>query len=116
VLDAAVAAEVFHGVRMPVPAAALTGAAALSWWSRLQPVDAGWVHLALKSPLLWCGRATDELGWQPRHDAVATLREMVAGIADRAGAPTPPMSGDPDRPGRPGGLAHGRLPGVGDPY
>jgi UDP-glucose 4-epimerase len=116
VLDPLVAAEVFHGVRVPVPTAALTGAAALSWWLRLQPIDAGWVHLALKSPLMWCARATEELGWHPEHDSVTTLREMVAGIADRADAPSPPLSGDPDLPGRPGGLAHGRLPGTGDPY
>jgi nucleoside-diphosphate-sugar epimerase len=116
VLDDRVAAAVFHGVRLPVPSPVLTGAAALSWRLRLQPVDAGWVHLALKSPLMWCARATDELGWTPRHDAVSTLREMVAAIADRADAPSPTLSGDPDLPGRPAGLAHGRLPGSGDPY
>jgi UDP-glucose 4-epimerase len=116
VLDARVAAGAFHGVPVRVPAPALTGAAALSWWLRLQPIDAGWVHLALKAPLMWCARATDELGWRPEHDSVTTLREMVAGIADRADAPSPPLAGDPDLPGRPGGLLHGRLPGSGNPY
>ncbi|WP_213011852.1 NAD-dependent epimerase/dehydratase family protein [Paractinoplanes toevensis] len=117
VLDPRLAAEVFRGVRVPVPAIALTGAAALSWHLRLQPIDAGWVHLALNAPLMSSARATAELGWQPRHDAVAALRELVAGIAARAGlAPSPPLSADPDQPGRPGGLARGRLPGTGDPY
>jgi UDP-glucose 4-epimerase len=116
VLDARVAAEVFRGVPIRVPAPVLAGAAALSWGLRLQPVDAGWIHLALKSPLMWCSRAADELGWRPQRDAVATLREMVAGIAERADASGPPLSGDPDLPGRPGGLAHGKLPGTGDPY
>ncbi|MET8147183.1 NAD-dependent epimerase/dehydratase family protein [Actinoplanes sp. NPDC049668] len=116
VLDADLAARVFHGVRVPVPGPALTGAAALSWWLRLQPIDAGWVHLALKAPLMWCGRATSELGWRPRWDAVTALRELVAGIADRAGAPSPPLSPDPRLPGRLLALAHGRLPGTGDPY
>jgi UDP-glucose 4-epimerase len=116
VLDPRVAAEVFHGVRLPVPGPALAGAAALSWWLRLQPIDAGWIHLALKAPLMWCGRAADELGWQPQRDAVSTLREMIAGIAERAAAAGPPLAGDPDLPGRPGGVARGRLPGTGDPY
>ena len=83
---------------------------------RLQPIDAGWIHLALRSPLMSCARAAGELGWRPGRDAVTTLREMIAGIAERADAPTPPLAGDPDRAGRPGGLAHGRLPGTGDPY
>lgn len=116
VLDTAVAAETFHGVRMPVPSFALTNAAALSWRLRLQPVDEGWVHLALKSPLMSSTRAADELGWRPELDAVSALREMIAGIAERAGTSGPPLSGDPELPGRPGGLAHGQLPGVGDPY
>jgi nucleoside-diphosphate-sugar epimerase len=116
VLDARVAADVFHGVPVRVPAPVLAGAAAMSWRLRLQPVDAGWLELALKAPLLWCGRAEAELGWRPRRDAVTSLRELVAGIAERAGAPSPPLSGDPDLPGRPGGLVRGRLPGTGDPY
>lgn len=116
VLDPRVAAEVFHGVRVPVPAPALVGAAALSWWSRLQPIDAGWVHLALEAPLMSCARAAAELDWRPRRDSVSALRELVAGIAERAHAPSPPLSGDPDLPGRPGGLRQGRLPGTGDPY
>jgi hypothetical protein len=102
---------------VPAPAAALSGAAALSWRLRLQPIDAGWIHLALNAPLMSSARAARELGWKPRRDAVAALRELVAGMAERAGnASSPPLSDDPDLPGRPGGLAHGRLPGSGDPY
>ena len=116
VLDAEVAASVFHGVPLKVPSPALLGAAALSWGLRLQPVDAGWVHLALAAPLMSTERAARELGWTPRTDAVAALRELVAGMAERAHAPSPPLSGDPRLPGRLAGLAHGRLPGTGDPY
>src|SRR4051794_18052629 len=84
VLDARLAARVFHGVRVPVPGPVLTAAAGLSWWLRLQPIDAGWVELALRAPLMDCARAAAELGWQPRTDAVAALRELLSGIADRA--------------------------------
>jgi UDP-glucose 4-epimerase len=116
VLDSRVAADVFHGVRVPAPGPVLAGAAALSWWSRLQPIDAGWIQLALRSPLMSCARARDELGWQPGTDAVTAPRELIAGMADRAGAASPPLSGDPHLPGRPGGLVRGRLPGTGNPY
>ena len=41
VLDPALAAEIFHGVQVPVPGWLLHAAASLSWRARLQPVDAG---------------------------------------------------------------------------
>jgi nucleoside-diphosphate-sugar epimerase len=117
VLDPWLAGDVLHGVPVKVPSMALAGAAALSWWLRLQPVDPGWIHLALEAPLMSPERAERELGWQPEHDAVAALRELLDGIAEHAGrASSPPLSDDPDLPGRPGGLTHGRLPGTGDPY
>jgi nucleoside-diphosphate-sugar epimerase len=116
VLDPAVAAEIFRGVQVPVPALLLHAAASLSWWLRLQPVDAGWVELGLKAPLMSCDRIAGELGWRPAHSAVDTLKELVAGLADRAHTDSPPLSGDPDLPGRLGGLVRGRLPGEGNPY
>jgi nucleoside-diphosphate-sugar epimerase len=116
VLDAQVAAEALHGVPVPVPGPALAGAAALSWWLRLQPVDAGWVKLALKAPLMSAERAASELGWRPRTDAVSALRELLAGMGDRVDGGSPPLSADSGLPGRLGGLVRGRPPGTGDPY
>ncbi|GAA0575889.1 NAD-dependent epimerase/dehydratase family protein [Paractinoplanes ferrugineus] len=117
VLDPHLAAQVFRGITVPVPAPALAAAAAASWKLRLQPIDAGWIRLALAAPLMSSSRAARELDWKPRVDSVAALRELVAGMAERAhNAASPPLSGDPGLPGRPGGLAQGRLPGTGDPY
>nr|WP_296068450.1 NAD-dependent epimerase/dehydratase family protein [uncultured Actinoplanes sp.] len=116
VLDAKVAAETFHGVPVRVPASALEAAAALSWWTRLQPVDRGWVRLALQAPLMNCDRAATELGWRPARDSVSALRELVAGMGDRAHTDAPALTDDPALPGRLGGLLRGRLPGTGDPY
>ncbi|WP_328461109.1 NAD-dependent epimerase/dehydratase family protein [Actinoplanes sp. NBC_00393] len=116
VLDPRVVGDAFHGVPLPVPGLLLEGAAALSWWLRLQPVDRGWVRLALKAPLMSCDRAAAELGWRPQTDAVAALRELVAGLAGRAHTDSPPLRADPDLPGRMGGLLRGRLPGTGNPY
>ena len=116
VLDPAVAAAAFHGVRVPVLGSALAAAAAVTWMLRWQPIDAGWVRLALAAPLMSTDRAQRELGWQPRRDALSALRELLTGMAERAHTDSPPLSGDPDRPGRLGGLIRGRLPGTGDPY
>jgi UDP-glucose 4-epimerase len=116
VLDASVAAAAFQGREVPVPGFVLRGAADLSWRLRLQPVDVGWVRLGLKAPLMSCDRIKAELGWRPLVDAVHTLKELVAGLADRAHTDSPPLSGDPALPGRLGGVLRGRLPGSGNPY
>jgi UDP-glucose 4-epimerase len=116
VLDPAVAARVFHGVRVPVPGPVLRGAAALTWWLRLQPVDVGWVHLGLNAPLMSCDRIAAELDWRPLVDGVTALKDLIAGLAGRAHTDSPPLSADPALPGRFGGLLRGRLPGSGDPY
>ncbi len=117
VLDPMVLARTFHGVPLPVPGFALQGAASLSWWLRLQPVDRGWVKLALKAPLMSCDRAKNELGWAPSATAVEALHEVVDGLAERAGRPeSPPLDTSESKPGRLGGLLRGRLPGSGNPY
>jgi len=101
---------------VPVAAPVLRGAAALTWRARLQPVDPGWVELALQVPLLSPERATTELGWEPSVNALTALRELLAGMAEHAHTGSPPMSGSRLLPGRPGGLLRGRLPGHGNPY
>ena len=109
-------ARQFHGWTVPVAAPVLRGAAALTWRARLQPVDPGWVELALQVPLLSPERATTELGWEPSVNALTALRELLAGMAEHAHTGSPPMSGSRLLPGRPGGLLRGRLPGHGNPY
>ncbi|MEH1012450.1 hypothetical protein V6U90_04900 [Micromonospora sp. CPCC 206060] len=106
----------FHGRTVPVPGPVLRAAAALTWRARLQPVDAGWVQLALGVPLLSTNRARTELGWRPTVDAVTALRELFAGMAGRAHTASAPLSGATGLAGRPGGLVRGRVPGHGNPY
>ncbi|MDG4795225.1 NAD-dependent epimerase/dehydratase family protein [Micromonospora sp. WMMD1082] len=116
VLTPELVARHFHGWTVPVPAPMLRAAAALTWRARLQPVDAGWVALALNAPLMSSARAETELGWQPRVDSVAALEELFAGMAQRAHTDSPPMSAAPDLPGRLAALLRARPAGHGNPY
>ncbi|TDB81583.1 NAD-dependent epimerase/dehydratase family protein, partial [Micromonospora sp. KC721] len=108
VLTPELVARHFKGWTVPVAAPVLRAAAALTWRARLQPVDTGWVDLALNVPLMSSERAESELGWRPTVDAVAALKDLFAGMAHRAGTGSPPMSAAPDLPGRPAALLRSR--------
>ena len=92
------------GVRaVTIPRPVARAAARLTWLLRLQPTSPDWLDLALGVPLLDCTRAREELGWEPTRDGVETVRELLQGLADRAGGATPPL-----RPGdRAGEIAAG---------
>ena len=76
----------------------------LAWRLRLQPSPPGWLDAGMTAPLLETSRARTELGWEPRRDALDTIRELLEGIRDRAGAPTPPLD-----PGAGGPLRAGEV-------
>ena len=69
------------GRAVPVPVSVLRRAAALAYELRLIPTDPGWLDMARGCPVMDTTRAREVLGWEPRHDAVAVLREMLDGIA-----------------------------------
>jgi nucleoside-diphosphate-sugar epimerase len=97
VLEADAFAAVLGARPVQLPSGAVRAAFAAAFRLRLQPSPPGWLDLGLQTPLLDVTRARAELGWAPRRDALDTLRELVEGIRDRAGAPTPPL--DPDAGG-----------------
>jgi UDP-glucose 4-epimerase len=100
VLDPAELARLLGARLVPVPGRLLRGLAAATWRLHLQPTPPGWVDLALGVPLLDTSRARSELGWEPRYSAGEALLELLDGMRERAGAPTPPLdpgSGGPAR-------------------
>ncbi len=107
VLDPTELARIFGARRLRVPEAAARAAMALSWRLHLQPTPPGWLDLALAVPLLDVSRARDELGWEPRHGADEALLELLEGLREGAGAPTPPLDPSSGGPARVRELAGG---------
>jgi nucleoside-diphosphate-sugar epimerase len=100
VLDAPTLGRVLKARPVPVPEPLLRGAAALTWRLRLQPTEPGWVDMGLGVPLMDVRRAREELGWRPRHTAADALLELIDGMRDRAGVPTPPLDPSTGGPAR----------------
>jgi UDP-glucose 4-epimerase len=92
VLDPPEIAKALGARLVPVPRSALRSAASLTWHLRLQPTSPGWVEMALKVPIMDCSRAAAELGWKPRLSSIETLEELLAGLAEGADYPTPPLA------------------------
>jgi UDP-glucose 4-epimerase len=97
VLDPQQLGRLLHARVVPVPAGLARVAAALTWRLHVQPTPPGWLDLALRVPLMATTRAREELSWTPRYRADEALLEVMEGIREQAGSPTPPL--DPDAGG-----------------
>ncbi|WP_152187944.1 NAD-dependent epimerase/dehydratase family protein [Georgenia satyanarayanai] len=80
-----------HGRVVEVPPAALRPVVSLAWQARALAADAGWLDMAMNVPLMDTTRARTELGWEPAREAKDTLRELLTGMADGQGTPSPQM-------------------------
>ncbi len=83
-----------------VPAPVLRRAAAASFALRLQPVEPGWLDMALGVPLMSSARARQELGWEPRQAATEAIRELMIGMREGADDQTPPLARSTSGPAR----------------
>jgi len=68
---------------VPVPESALDGVADLIARMPLMPAQAQWIESLRASVLVDTAKARRELGWQPRYDALQTMRETVEGARSR---------------------------------
>ena len=107
VLDSTTLAQALDARTIPVPPKVLRGATGLTWRLRLQPTPAGWIDLALGVPIMDISRARTVLGWKPERSSTEAFLDVMAGIRERRGFPTPPLSRDASGPARSGEVATG---------
>jgi UDP-glucose 4-epimerase len=98
VLDPRALADLLGARRIRLRPGLARAAASLSFRLHLQPSERGWLDMGLGVPLMDTTRARSELRWEPQRSAGDALRELLAGMAEGAGAKTPPL--DPDTSGR----------------
>jgi nucleoside-diphosphate-sugar epimerase len=91
VLDPDTLAQALDARKLPLPARLVRLAMAATWQLRLQPTPPGWLDMGLSVPIMDTTRAREILGWQPRHSSVEAITDVLCGIADAAGEPTPPL-------------------------
>jgi UDP-glucose 4-epimerase len=91
VLDTERLAAILGASPLPVPTRLVRRATEWSWRLRLQPTPPGWLDMALNVPLLDTTRAREELGWRPSYSSEQALLELLDGIREGDGLPTPPL-------------------------
>jgi nucleoside-diphosphate-sugar epimerase len=84
-------ADAVHGRVVPVPKAALRLVTKAAYAARVIPAEVGWLDMALQTPIMDTARATDQLGWTPARTSIDALTELLDGIGDGAGGPTPAL-------------------------
>jgi nucleoside-diphosphate-sugar epimerase len=107
--------DAFGVPTVPFPAPVLRGLAWAAWQARLQPVDPGWLDLALTVPMLDTSKARQQLGWRPTRSGPEVLHELVSGILHAASGHTPALRprsvvGQLSRLVRHGPVSQRRLP------
>ena len=107
VLDPEELSRALRARRVPVPARLARVFAEATWRLHLQPTPPGWLDLALQTPLLDSARARTELGWAPTRTATEALLELMKGVREGAGLPTPPLAPETSGPLRSRELATG---------
>ncbi len=109
VLDAPMLAELLDAKVVRLPVWALRGPLVAAWRLHLTPASPDLFDAVLHLPLMDSARARTELGWTPAHDAADAVTELLGGMRDVAGMPTPPLA-----PTVPGGRLHELGTGAGE--
>ncbi len=94
ILGVAELADLLDAKPVKMRASTLYALWSASYRLRLHPTPAGWLDLALQTPVMDTRRAREVLGWTPRHDAGETLLELIEGMRDGAGIDTPALTED----------------------
>ncbi|MFL6129202.1 MAG: NAD-dependent epimerase/dehydratase family protein [Mycobacteriales bacterium] len=98
VIDAAALAELLDAKMIRPPLRAVRSAVAAAWHLHLAPASPHLLDAVLRVPLMDVSRARTELGWSPRYSSLDAMRELLQGLRETTGMPTPPL--DPRAGGR----------------
>lgn len=80
-----------HGRYVTVPAGLMRAGLRLAHRARAVGADPGWLDMALQVPMLDNTKAAAELDWRPQYTAVEALQQLLQGIRDGTGLPTPAL-------------------------
>ena len=94
VIDAASIGAVLGSSVVAVPGPLTRVGLTAAWRLHLVPAEPTLLDLALQLPLLDTTRIRTELGWSPTVSSLDALREVLEGMAEGAGAQTPPLAPD----------------------
>ncbi|WP_285752309.1 NAD-dependent epimerase/dehydratase family protein [Lentzea sp. NBRC 105346] len=92
VLDAPVLARILGARTVRLPRWALRVPLAAAWHLHAVPADPDLFDAMLRLPVMDAGRARAELGWVPRFTATEAVEELLDGLRDGTGGPTPPLT------------------------
>lgn len=85
-------AQIAHALRawpIHVPAPILGLLLDVSWRTRLQPIDRGWLDMMFSVPLVDTSRARTVLDWSPQWESAAILADVIDGFLNTAGTQSP---------------------------
>jgi len=94
VIDGPALAAVLGARGVPVPSTMVRAAFASAWWAHLVPAEPALFDLLMALPVMDTSRARTELGWSETVSSTEALAEVLHGMADGAGGPTPHLVGD----------------------
>jgi nucleoside-diphosphate-sugar epimerase len=93
VIDAATLGELLGARPVRLPLAPVRAAVTAGWRLHLLPASPMLVDLMLSLPIMDTSRIRSELGWTPSYKATDAIVEMMEGLREGAGGPTPPLAG-----------------------
>lgn len=82
-------AQVLHAWPIHVPAPVLGLLLDVSWRTRLQPIDRGWLDMMFSVPLVDTSRARTRLDWSPQWGSGEVLAEVIDGFINQSATRSP---------------------------
>ncbi|MDO5668663.1 MAG: NAD-dependent epimerase/dehydratase family protein [Corynebacterium sp.] len=80
-----------HGRFIELPPAVVRAGLAAAYKAGTVPADPGWLDMGMEVPLMDNSRAAAELDWRPTVSAADALAELLEGMIEGHGLPSPPL-------------------------